>query len=127
MYLNCHSYHSLRYGTLSLDELVQQAKACNVTALALTDINTVTGIYDFTKVCQKAGIKPITGMEIRDDANRLLYIALAKSRAGIGEICGLLTAHNCEGLKLSATAPDFKDVITIYPVSNVPEQLRENE
>ncbi|WLD24297.1 DNA polymerase III subunit alpha [Flavobacterium dauae] len=127
MYLNCHSFYSLRYGTLSLDELVQQAKACNVTALALTDINTVTGIYDFTKACQKAGIKPIVGMEIRDDANRLLYIALAKSRAGIGEICRLLTAHNCDGRELSETAPVFKNVITIYPVGNVPKQLKENE
>src|SRR5690606_22111012 len=112
MYLNCHSYHSLRYGTLSLDELVQQAKACNVTALALTDINTVTGIYDFTKACQKEGIKPIVGMEIRDDANRLLYIALAKSRAAIGEICRLLTAHNCDGFALSATASSVNEVIT---------------
>lgn len=127
MYLNCHSYHSLRYGTLSLDELVQQAKACNVTALALTDINTVTGIYDFTKACQKAGIKPIVGMEIRGDANRLLYIALAKKRSGIGEICRLLTARNCDNTELPLTAPNFKDAITIYPVSNVPEQLKENE
>ncbi len=79
MYLNCHSYHSLRYGTLSLDELVQQAKACNVKVLALTDINTITGIYDFAKACKEAGIKPIVGMEIRDNVNRLLYITLAKT------------------------------------------------
>jgi DNA polymerase-3 subunit alpha/error-prone DNA polymerase len=25
MYLNCHSYHSLRYGTIPLNELVQLA------------------------------------------------------------------------------------------------------
>lgn len=127
MYLNCHSFHSLRYGTISLDELVQQALTCNITALALTDINTVTGIYDFTKACQKAGIKPVVGMEIRDDDNRLLYIALAKQRSGIGEICRLLTEHNCNGMELPLTAPGFKDVITIYPNSNAPEQLKENE
>src|SRR5690606_32737028 len=127
MYLNCHSYHSLRYVTLSLDELVQQAKACNVKVLALTDINTVTGIYDFTKACQKAGIKPIVGMEIRDDTHRLLYIILAKNRAGIGAICRVLTGHKCNGTELPVTAPGFKDVITIYPVSNVPKQLKENE
>jgi DNA polymerase-3 subunit alpha/error-prone DNA polymerase len=49
MYLNCHSFHSLRYGTIPLAELIQQAVACNVEAMALTDINTVTGIYDFIK------------------------------------------------------------------------------
>lgn len=40
MYLNCHSYHSLRYGTLSIEGLVQQAVDCKVSVLALTDINT---------------------------------------------------------------------------------------
>lgn len=126
MYLNCHSYHSLRYGTISLKELILQAKACNITALALTDINTVTGIYDFTKACQKAGIKPIVGMEFRKE-NQLLYIALAKKRSGIGEMCRLLTSHNCTGTELPKTAPEFQEVVTIYPTSNVPEKLKENE
>jgi hypothetical protein len=30
MYINCHSYHSLRYGTIPLNELVQQAASCGV-------------------------------------------------------------------------------------------------
>lgn len=127
MYLNCHSFHSLRYGTLSLDELVLQAKACNVTSLALTDINTITGIYDFTKACKKEGIKPIAGMEFRDNDNRLLYITLAKQRSGIAEICRLLTARNCDEIALPTTAPAFEQVITIYPTSNVPQQLEKNE
>lgn len=126
MYLNCHSYHSLRYGTISLEELVLQAKACSVTALALTDINTVTGIYDFTKECLKAGIKPLVGMEFRKE-NKLLYIALAKKQSGVGEMCRLLTEHNCNGLELPVKAPVFNEVFTIYPLSNVPQQLKENE
>lgn len=126
MYLNCHSFHSLRYGTISIDELVRQAKVCNVPALALTDINTVTGIYDFAKACEKEGIKPIVGMEFRKE-NRLIYITLAKSFEGIGEMCRLLTNHNCEEVELPLTAPNFKEVITIYPISNVPEELKENE
>lgn len=126
MYLNCHSYHSLRYGTISIDVLVQQAQQCNITALALTDINTVTGIYDFTKACQQVGIKPIVGMEFRKQ-NKLLYIALAKSSSGIGEICRLLTKSNCDGMELPSVSPGLHEVIIIYPVSNVPIALRENE
>ena len=126
MYLNCHSYHSLRYGTISIQELVLQAKASNVTALALTDINTVTGIYDFTKECLKAGIKPLVGMEFRS-GNKLLYITLAKKQSGIGEMCRLLTQHNCDGLELPLIAPNFKEVVTIYPTCNVPNQLKKNE
>ena len=76
MYLNCHSYHSLRYGTLSIDELIYQASELGIKALVLTDINTVTAIYEFKKKCENAGIKPIAGIEIRKE-NKLLYIAIA--------------------------------------------------
>lgn len=126
MYLNCHSYHSLRYGTIPLEGLVEQALACGVKTLALTDINTVTGIYDFINACIHAGIKPVAGVEIRKD-NRLLYITLARRREGIGEVCRLLTAHNCDGAELPETAPEFKEVFVIYPAENCPEKLRENE
>jgi DNA polymerase-3 subunit alpha/error-prone DNA polymerase len=33
--------------------------------MALTDINTVTGIYDFIKECKAVAIKPIVGIEFR--------------------------------------------------------------
>ena len=63
MYINCHSYHSLRYGTIPLDDLIEKAVACGLTAMALTDINTVTGIYDFITACKNVNIKPIVGIE----------------------------------------------------------------
>lgn len=126
MYINCHSYHSLRYGTLSVNDLVSQAQACDVKVLALTDINTVTGIYDFVKACEQAHIKPVVGMEFRSD-NRLLYIGLAKNNAGIAEMCRLLTAYNCDGVQLPQKAPEFTNVYVIYPFSNRPKTLRQNE
>src|SRR5690606_33926190 len=95
MYLNCHSFHSLRYGTIPVTELVALGKSLGVTAMALTDINTVTGIYEFYRLCREAGIKPIVGMEFRE-RNQLLYIALAKSRGGIAEINRHRTFHNLE-------------------------------
>ena len=126
MYINCHSYHSLRYGTLSVNDLVLQAQACDVKVLALTDINTVTGIYDFVKACNEAFVKPVVGMEFRSH-NRLHYIGLAKKNAGIGEMCRLLTAHNCDEVQLPPTAPEFENVFVIYPFSNRPLTLKQNE
>ena len=123
MYLNSHSYHSLRYGTISLENLIDQAKACNVTALALTDINTVTGIYDFIKLCQTAKIKPLVGVEFRQN-NQLLFIALAQNQHGIAEMCQLLTQHNLTKTQLPTQSPDFKNTIIIYPTENAPQQLR---
>ncbi|MDF2832129.1 DNA polymerase III subunit alpha [Chryseobacterium indoltheticum] len=126
MFLNCHSFHSLRYGTLKIKELVAQAKCSGAKNLVLTDINTVTAIYDFKKECENEGIKPLAGMEIRKE-NRLLYIAIAKEFSGIGEVNKMMTAHNCDGEELSETAPEFKKVFIIYPIDNIPSRLKESE
>jgi error-prone DNA polymerase len=126
MYLNCHTYHSLRYGTISVENLVQSASVLGLETLCLTDINTVTAIYEFYKLCKEANIKPVVGVEIRDK-NELLYIALAKDATGVAEINQMLTAFNCDDIPLPKTNPDFKNVITIYPVENIPETFLENE
>ncbi|WP_080779301.1 DNA polymerase III subunit alpha [Chryseobacterium phocaeense] len=126
MYLNCHSYHSLRYGTLSIDDIVSQAVALGIQELALTDINTITGIYEFKKKCEEKGIKPIAGIEIRK-GNELLYITIAREFSGIGEVNKMITGYNCEGQDLSQTAPEFNKVFVIYPLENIPETLKSNE
>lgn len=94
--------------------------------LALTDINTITGVYDFIKACRAVGIKPCVGMEFREDG-RLLFIALAKNKKGFAEICELRTHHNLNKTPVAPVAPIFQDVVVIYPMSSVPEQLRANE
>jgi DNA polymerase-3 subunit alpha/error-prone DNA polymerase len=126
MYLNCHCFHSLRYGTIPLEELISQAVSSGVTAMALTDINTVTGIYDFIKGCNAAGIKPIVGIEFRFE-HKLRYIGLAKNASGLAEMNRFLTRHNFEKTPLPFSAPDFKDVFIIYPLENAPDLLKENE
>jgi DNA-directed DNA polymerase III PolC len=126
MYLNCHSFHSLRYGTIPLMDLIQQALASNVKAMALTDINTVTGIYDFIKACNEVGIKPLVGIEFRCN-HKLRYIGLAKNADGLAEMNRFLTKHNFENTTLPLEAPEFRDVFIIYPFENVPAVLKENE
>jgi len=126
MYLNCHSFHSLRYGTIPLDELVPQAAACGVKAMALTDINTVTGIYDFIKKCNDAGIKPLVGMEFRCEF-QLRFIGLAQNAVGLAQMNRFLTAYNFEKKPLPEHAPFFSDVFVIYPLENAPDTLKHNE
>ncbi len=126
MYLNCHSFHSLRYGTIPLNELVEQAVSLNVKSLALTDIHTVTGIYDFYKACIQVGIKPLVGMEFRA-ANTLLYLGLAKNAAGIAEMCHWLTEHNLTHTPLPTRPPDFKHTFVLYPITHIPTELRSHE
>ena len=56
MYLNTHSYFSLRYGTFSVKEVVAKAKSLNVEAMALTDINNSSGICAITSLIRSASI-----------------------------------------------------------------------
>jgi error-prone DNA polymerase len=126
MYLNCHSYHSLRYGTIPISDLVEEAQRCGVNTLALTDINTVTGIYEFYQTCQSAGIKPVVGMEIRK-GDKLLYLALALNHRGVEEVCTLLTLHHCEDAPLEERAPNFQHLQVIYPLDNIPTTLLPRE
>ncbi|KFF11166.1 DNA polymerase III subunit alpha [Flavobacterium hydatis] len=126
MYLNCHSFHSLRYGTIPLTDLVQQAVQCNVKAIALTDINTVTGIYDFIKACKAVAIKPLVGIEFRCN-NELRYIGLAKNAEGLAEMNHFLTKHNFDNTVLPLEAPEFKEVFIIYSFENAPTTLKEYE
>jgi len=126
MFINCHSYHSLRYGTISVKEMVQHYVELGIGVAALTDINCISGIYDFHRLCEKNNIKPVVGVDIRND-NRQHYICLAKNQSGIGEINRLLTKHNCEEIDLPLHHPDLSNVFIIYPLSNYPDKLNRNE
>ncbi len=126
MYLNCHSFYSLRYGTIPLEELVNLAVKQGVKALALTDINTITGIYDFKKACDQAGIHAVVGVECRAN-HQLKFIALAQNTSGITEINRFVTHCNLNNIEIPDLAPDFKNVFVIYPLENQPETLRDFE
>ncbi|MGN7811588.1 DNA polymerase III subunit alpha [Flavobacterium sp. 22076] len=126
MYLNCHCFHSLRYGTIPLEDLISKAAALGVRAMALTDINTVTGIYDFVKGCRAVNIKPIVGIEFRSE-HQLRFIGLAKNAAGLAEMNRFLTWHNFDNAPLPLSAPDFENVFVVYPLENVPAVLKEHE
>lgn len=126
MFLNCHSYHSLRYGTISIEDLVQQAVELNIRTLALTDINTVTGIYDFYRLCHENNIKPIVGVDICVE-NEFYYICLAKNAAGIAEVNRLLTDHNCDHIAIPKANPTFENNFVIYPLHNIPDRLSAHE
>lgn len=127
MYLNTHSYYSLRYGTLSIDKLLKLALQHNAEALALTDINTTMGIPEFIRAASLHGIKPIAGCEFRNE-DQLLYIGLAQNQEGLKELNEWLTSHNLEKRAYPELAPSFNHVYIIYPFNHLtPLQLKENE
>ncbi|HEY0898727.1 MAG TPA: DNA polymerase III subunit alpha, partial [Sphingobacteriaceae bacterium] len=127
MFLNVHSAYSLRYGTMSVQTLVDQAKLHGVEQMALTDINNSTGALEFVRICREAEIRPNVGMEFRKNG-RLLYIGMARNREGFRELNEFLTFHNLNKKMLPEVPWDFKHVYVIYPFSGRSDQsLKENE
>jgi len=126
MYI-CHSYYSLRYGVLSIEELIAQAVRMGITTLALTDINNSTGIPYFVKDCEKAGIKPVAGIEFRRK-NEYLYTGIARNNEGMKELNEFLSKHNINKTPLPFPAPGFNNAYILYSIDNYPErELKENE
>ena len=76
MLLNIKSYYSLRFGTMSVEELVKGMLANGYDTAVLTDINNSTGSLEFLKACREHGLNGLAGMEFRS-GDELLFIAIA--------------------------------------------------
>ncbi len=141
MFLNCHTYYSLKYGTLSPAQLVEEAAQRGIKTLALTDINNTSCSHAFVSACKKHGIKPVLGIEFREDPERdvlpdghpgvhkeLYYLGIAKNREGWRELNDLLTESSLNRSVLPKIAPPLKNAYIIY--KKLPKgitKLRENE
>ena len=127
MIVNCHSYYSLRYGTLSIKELVELAKESDVSTLALTDINNTSAALDFVRYAKSHGIKPVIGVEFRN-AGELLYTALAKNNEAYYRINKYLSSFLLNRVSIDTIAPALKDVLIIYPYGKIhPSELSDDE
>jgi DNA polymerase-3 subunit alpha len=128
MYLNCHTYFSLRYGVMSPEELVQYALENGISAMALTDINNTSCAGAFIDCCQKAGIKGLPGIDFRNDAGECLYIGISRNREGFSELNTFLTHFSMKRRALPLLPPAFSNCWIIFPRLVKPiEQFRENE
>jgi len=113
VYVNCHTYYSLRYGTLSPEDLAATAAAQGVTVMALTDINNTSCTFEFIAACKKHDIKPVAGIEFRRD-HQFLYAGLARNEEGWHNLCAFLSEHSLEDKPLPQVMPPMKDVFIIY-------------
>jgi len=103
---------------MSVKQLVQNAKDQNYDCIALTDINCMTGVYDFVLECAKQGIKPVVGIEFRN-GDELLYVTLARNAAGFRELNEFLSHRNINKCDFPKIAPEFNDCYVIYPFSHI--------
>ncbi|WP_299440396.1 DNA polymerase III subunit alpha [uncultured Aquimarina sp.] len=120
MYLNCHSYYSLRFGTFSEIDLLELAKENQINCLALTDINNTTACLNFIRKAKEYRIKPIVGIDFRNN-HRQLYVGIAKNNQGYKELNSFLSYHSHNKIDFPLNAPKFKNAFIIYPFMYIVE------
>ncbi|SFS87910.1 DNA polymerase III subunit alpha [Sphingobacterium wenxiniae] len=127
MLLNIHSYYSLRYGTLSLEDLLSGMIVNGYDTAVLTDINNSSASLDFIRLARKSGLNALAGMEFRE-GDKLCFVAIARNENGFKEINDYRTLLNRDKRPVPDLAPDFNDVFIIYPFRRLNEiVLRDNE
>jgi DNA polymerase-3 subunit alpha len=109
VHLHVHSEYSLLDGMSRIPELVAQAKAMQMPAIALTDHGVMFGVMDFYEAAKREGIKPIIGMEAymaargmqdRDpqlDSRTFHLLLLAENQVGYQNLLHIATASQLEG------------------------------
>ncbi len=116
------SHYSLGWGLGSPRELCQAARALGYTALALTDIDNLYGVWEFLRVCGEEGLRPIVGAEITEpgSARRAVCraICLVESARGWRNLCRLLSRRHTEpGFDLLRDLPEHAEGLALLTTS----------
>ncbi|OHB04806.1 MAG: DNA polymerase III subunit alpha [Candidatus Zambryskibacteria bacterium RIFCSPLOWO2_01_FULL_43_17] len=108
-HLHVHSHYSLLNALPKIPDLIEAARKDGMSALALTDNGNLYGAIEFYKDCQKAGIKPIIGVDAYVaqrgradkqagvDNNRYRLVLLAKNEVGYKNLIKIVTISHFEG------------------------------
>ncbi|HEY9800639.1 MAG TPA: DNA polymerase III subunit alpha [Leptolyngbyaceae cyanobacterium] len=106
--LHIHSDYSLLDGASQLPELIDQAIALGIKAIAVTDHGVMYGAVELLKTCRSKNIKPIIGNEmyiingdIEKQERRPKYhqVVLAKNTKGYKNLVKLTTISHLKGVQ----------------------------
>ncbi len=104
VHLHVKTSYSLMSSTVKIPELVARAKELGMTALAITDSDTLAGFPEFSDACRRAGIRPIFGMSIlvapsvRDRTRQNSRVTLlAKDGNGLASLFKIASIASTEG------------------------------
>ena len=110
VHLHNHTHHSLLDGLTKIPDLVSKSKELGMTAAAMTDHGTMSGILEYYKEAIANDFKPILGIEAyiaarsrfdRDPAKdkaRYHLIILAMNNTGYQNLMQLTSLANLEGM-----------------------------
>jgi len=114
MYINTHTYYSLRYGTIKPKDLLETLEKLGIKSFALTDINTTSACMDLLRLAPNYGINPIVGVDFRNGAQQQ-FIMLAENNQGFHNINTYLSGFLHTELTIPPLAAPLPHTIVIYP------------
>ena len=115
MFINNHSYFSLRYGTVAPESILKMAQKWGIKTLALTDINNTSASLDFVRMAPKYNIKPVLGVDFRNNGIQK-FIILAQNNNGFQQINTYLSHFTSTQIcDIPERAKTLKDTVVIYP------------
>jgi len=127
MLLNCHTYYSLRYGVLSVEEMLKEISANGYKSFALTDINNTSACIDAIRLSKELNLKVKLGIDFRNGISQQ-YVGIAKNNQGFRELNVHLSAHLHQDESFDPVAPAFNNAYIIYPFNTYKDHhLRDNE
>lgn len=124
MLLNCHSFFSLRFGTIPEDELLALCRENGYDCVALTDINNTSGCLNFIRMAPRYDVKPIVGIDFRNGVKQQ-FVALAKNNSGFQALNTYLSTQKLLDAPFPDRAPEMEHVAFIYPFEKLNKERRE--
>jgi error-prone DNA polymerase len=114
MYLNTHTYYSLRYGTYAPRELLETFKLVGIRRFALTDINNTSACLELLQMASEFDIKVALGVDFRNKAQQK-FILLAENNEGFQHINHYLSRFLTEAISIPDRAESLPHTFVIYP------------
>jgi DNA polymerase-3 subunit alpha len=98
VHLHNHTEYSLLDGAARIKDLIQQARAFHMPALAITDHGNLFGAIEFYRTAQDAGVKPIIGAEIyvapTDRREKKIHAEISESSFHLTLLCKDLDGYH---------------------------------
>lgn len=127
MFLNTHSAYSLRFGIMTPEKLLEEAKAKGVHSFVLSDINNTSGWFELLADAKKFNIDVKCGIEFKN-GNQTLFIGIAKNQDGFAELNRYLSGYLKQKMDIPPIAPPLINAYVIYPYQHgAVYHLRDNE
>lgn len=105
IHLRTRSHHSLKEGLMDPDQVAEKASELGYSAVALTDLGTLSGLPSFFTEAKEKNINPIMGVDLRletdvtnpDNTQETRLLLIAENNTGYKKLLELVTKTNVEG------------------------------